>query len=166
MIRGSLLRSVESAMALAARQQQQHRRFAWQAVLTKVRDPATGEFKYRDWDEIMAGARDPMKGDQSLLDRYQAADRHTKRTTLKKQLKARIHYERKMKQVDDLIRYVRSPPCRTICYQQFRCCDISQFAFPISYVRFMKDHPDDLYVAHFAAMPTSHNRFFPMQCTR
>jgi hypothetical protein len=112
MIRGSLLRGVESAMAVTAKQhqqQQQHRRFAWQAVLTKVRDPATGEFKYRDWDEIMAGARDPMKGDQSLLERYQTADRHTKRTTLKKQLRARIHYERKMKQVDDLIRYVLRP---------------------------------------------------------
>jgi hypothetical protein len=113
MMRRSLLRGVDSALAMTAasrqpllKQQQQHRRFAWQAVLTKYRDPTTGEFKYRDWDEIMAGAMDPMKGDVTLLERYQEADRHTKRTTLKKQLKMRIHYDRKMKQIDDLIRYV------------------------------------------------------------
>jgi hypothetical protein len=114
MMRGSLSRCAGVAMA-TQQLQQQSRRFAWQAVLTKFRDPATGQLKYRDWDEIMAGARDPMKGNQTLLDRYDEEERHTKRTTVKKELKARIYYNRKMKQIDDLL----------------------------SYIKFMKEHPDD-----------------------
>lgn len=104
-VQGILTRSVASSLGASVRQQQL--RFAWQAVLTKYRDQRTGEYKYRDWNDIMRGAKDPMKGTKTLLDIYDGKKRHTKRTTLKKQLKERIHYENKLRQIDDLSKYIK-----------------------------------------------------------
>jgi hypothetical protein len=94
---------------------QQSIRWNWQGFLTKHYDRATGKYKYDDWDNIMLGAAEPMKGSRSLLDRHLNNEEHIKPKEVKRRTAARVIYERKIKRIDDLTKYIK----------------------------FMRDHPDD-----------------------
>jgi hypothetical protein len=90
-------------------------RWYWQGFLTKRFDRATGEYKYDDWEKIVMGSQEPTKAGKSLLQRHLNNEEHLKPTEIKRRTAARIIYNRKIKRIDDLTKYIQ----------------------------FMKEHPDD-----------------------
>jgi hypothetical protein len=82
-------------------------RWNWQGFLTKHYDRATGTYKYDDWDSVVTGSPEPMKGSQSLLQLHLRKERHIKPTEEKRRNAARVTYERKIKRVDDLTKYIK-----------------------------------------------------------
>jgi len=88
----------------------------WIAYMEKRYDRKTGQWKYKDWDEILRGVQEPMKGNgESELERHTRAKRHVKPNQEKQRRKDRKIYYKDVKKVEDLLKYVQ----------------------------FMKDHPKD-----------------------
>jgi hypothetical protein len=90
-------------------------RWNWQGFLTKRFDRASGQYKYDDWERVMLGSQEPTKGGKSLLQRHLNNEEHIKPTEIKRRTTSRVLYDRKIKRIDDLMKYIQ----------------------------FMKDHPDD-----------------------
>jgi hypothetical protein len=85
----------------------QSMRFNWQGFLTKHYDRATGKYKYDDWDEIMTGSTEPMKGSKSLLERHLNNVEHIKPKEIKRRINERIILDSQTKRIDDLTRYIK-----------------------------------------------------------
>jgi hypothetical protein len=94
---------------------QQTIRWNWQGYLTKYYDRATGKYKYNDWGDILMGSAEPMKGTRSLLQKHLYNEEHVKPKEVKRRTTARVIYNRQIKRIDDLTKYIK----------------------------FMKDHPDE-----------------------
>lgn len=94
---------------------QQTVRWNWQGFLTKHYDRATGKYKYDDWENILLGSSEPMKGSRSLLQTHLYNEEHVKPKEVKRRTAAKVIYNRQIKRVDDLTKYIK----------------------------FMKDHPDE-----------------------
>jgi len=87
----------------------------WMAYLQQRVDRKTGEKKYVEWSEIIRGVEEPMKNGKHEVDRHLGQKRHIKRNVLKQDKKDKVIYNRKVKKVEDLLKYIQ----------------------------FMKDRPDD-----------------------
>lgn len=84
------------------------RRWNWQIFLTKRFDRATGTYKYPDWDRLVLTMKEPTLYDgTSLLRRSQLMKFHIKPTTMRKRAKERKVYNRSVKRVEDLMKYVK-----------------------------------------------------------
>lgn len=82
-------------------------RWNWQGCLTKYFDRATGTYKYEDWDNILAGSAEPTKRGQSLLQMHLRSERHIKPKEVKRRTNDRVIYERKIKRIEDLTKYIK-----------------------------------------------------------
>ena len=99
-----LLRSLPG---LPGPQQQQSMRCNWQYVLQKVKDKKTGKYKYEDWNDVMWKSYQSSVHLNRLIQRYEAQPYHIKPNQLKRQRKERRIYENSVKQVDDLLKYIK-----------------------------------------------------------
>jgi hypothetical protein len=82
-------------------------RWHWQAYLTYRFDKETNTVKYDDWEKIMLGAQEPMKGNISLVQREERTPRYIKPTERRKRAAERVVYERSIQRVDDLAKYIK-----------------------------------------------------------
>ncbi|CAB9499277.1 expressed unknown protein [Seminavis robusta] len=94
--------------ALAQRQFHQGRplsKIGWVEVVDRRFDPRTKSWKHEDPEMVVGRIQVEVnsKGDEI---RTFKSDRHTKPTTYKKELNNQIAYDRKKKQVMDLMKYI------------------------------------------------------------
>jgi hypothetical protein len=82
-------------------------RWNWQGYLTKHYDRATGKYKFDDWDNIIMGSSEPMKGSRSLLQKHMFDEEHVKPKEVKRRTAARVIYNRQIKRIDDLTKYIK-----------------------------------------------------------
>lgn len=82
-------------------------RWNWQGCLTKYFDRATGTYKYDNWDNVLAGSAEPTKKGQSLLQMHLRNERHIKPKEVKRRTNSRIIYDRKIKRIEDLTKYIK-----------------------------------------------------------
>lgn len=90
-------------------------RWNWQGFLTQRFDRASGQYKFDDWEKLMLGSQEPTKAGKSLLQRHLNNEEHIKPKEIKRRTTSRVLYDRKIKRIEDLTKYIQ----------------------------FMKDHPDD-----------------------
>ena len=86
---------------------QQTVRWNWQGYLSKHFDRTTGKYKFDDWNNILLGSVEPMKGNRSLLATHLYNEEHIKRTEMKRRKAAKAIYDRSMKRIDDLTKYIK-----------------------------------------------------------
>ena len=82
-------------------------RWNWQGYLTTRFDRATGKYKYDDWDQLIMGSQEPTKAGKSLLQRHLYNEEHIKPKEIKRRTASRIIYDRKIKRIDDLTKYIQ-----------------------------------------------------------
>jgi len=78
----------------------------WQIVLQKEKQK-NGEYKYPDWEEVASDIPEPMKNSRlSLLDRHLRNTEHIKPTEMKRRINSKKEYERSLKKLNDLTKYI------------------------------------------------------------
>ena len=80
----------------------------YQAFMRQKLDKRTGQYKCEDWDDIMHEFTEPtLLSGETLLERDEWNTRHIKPKERKRQINAGKIYRRKVKQLDDLMAYIK-----------------------------------------------------------